>query len=61
MKQLLERVPLEVSPKEKPITTPSLKDKEILNEVILYFLQMELSTFVNKNCWEITYEEIESN
>ena len=49
MKQLLERVLLEVSPKEKPITTPSLKDKEILNEVILYFLQMELSTFVNKN------------
>ena len=35
MKQLLERVLLEVSPKEKLLTTSSLKDKETLNEVIL--------------------------
>ena len=35
MKQLLERVLLEVSPKEKLLTTSYLKDKETLNEVIL--------------------------
>ena len=57
MKQLLERVLLEVSLKKKFITTPPPKDKETLHVVlfvVLYSLQIELHTFVNKNCREVT-------